>query len=62
MTTEDPGVIAPQPGKYPCRSGKIQYATKADTAKQRKHLARGGDRNKVYRCDFCGWYHLGRRR
>jgi hypothetical protein len=59
--TEDAGTT-PQPGKYPCKSGKVQYANKADTTKQRKYLARKGDRNNTYKCDFCGWYHLGRRR
>lgn len=61
MTAEDPGTV-PQPGRYPCKSGKIQHATKADTANQRGRMAARGDRNKAYKCDFCGWYHLGRRR
>jgi hypothetical protein len=61
VTAADPGTV-PKPGTYPCKSNKVQYATKGEAQPSRKHLAAKGDRNKVYKCDFCGWYHLGRRR
>ncbi len=58
---------APQPGDYPCVTGKRQYDTKADAREHRGRINRHNTRTsqqqtRAYRCDRCGFYHVGRRR
>ncbi len=46
-----------------CRTGKIQYATRAAAKAARRALnwrGRGDKTLECYRCGDCGSYHLGR--
>jgi hypothetical protein len=63
MTARDAAPGGPQPGDYPCRSAKRQYATKADARGHRRSLnaLRGNGRVESYRCGYCGFWHVGRR-
>lgn len=65
--TAEPDVTRPQPGDYPCSTGKRQYATKDDTKRHRSrvnghNIRTGQQQARAYRCDRRGFWHVGRRR
>lgn len=51
--------------RLPCPSGKQQHETKKQAQGQlaslRNNPSKARGRTSAYRCDFCGFWHVGRR-
>lgn len=47
----------PASGHGSCPSGKIQFASRKQARRQRRRLADSS--LAAYRCDECGWFHVG---
>lgn len=56
MTSPTSGTYTPPPAHGSCPSGKVQFATRKQARRGAKFRA---VRLSVYRCERCGWYHLG---
>jgi hypothetical protein len=57
MTSPTSGTYTPAPARGDCPSGKVQFATRKQAKVTRKW--RGLKGLAIYRCEACGWLHLG---